>query len=90
MPDYDFAAIRSLLTVAFTAATLRTFLQQRPLFEPVVLDFGPDSGLLDMVHRLIDFGMRQLLLEQLLAEVESVCPQEFQQHGPYVRTEEKD
>ncbi len=75
--EYDLAAIRRLLLAAFTAQTLRRFCQDRRIFRPVVADFGPGSGLNDMVDRVIDYCETRLLFDELLAEVKNENPSQY-------------
>ena len=51
--DLDIAEIRILLTAAFTPEDLRRFCQDRPLFQPIVAEFGPAHGLNQMIDRVI-------------------------------------
>ncbi len=63
------AAIRALLTAAFTAQTLPRFCKDRPIFRPIVDSFGPGHGLADMVDEVIEYCGTRLLWDLLLAEV---------------------
>jgi hypothetical protein len=66
------AAIRELLTAAFTVQTLPRFCKDRPVFRPVLDNFGLGHGLTDMVDELIEYCETRLLWDQLLAEVAQV------------------
>ena len=66
------AAIRELLTAAFTVQTLPRFCKDRPVFRPVLDNFGPGHGLADMVDELIEYCETRLLWDRLLAEVAQV------------------
>lgn len=77
LDEYDLAAIRQLLTAAFTPQSLRRFCQDRPIFRPVVADFGSSSGLNEMVDRVIDYCEPQLLFGELLAEVKNENPRQY-------------
>ncbi len=88
VPDYDLAAIRCLLTAAFSPETLHSFLHDRPLFEPIILVFGPGHGLRDMVDRVIDYCATRLLFDVLPGQVQSVNARQVRRPGPYVRGKE--
>lgn len=66
---YDIAAIRQLLLAAFTPQTLRRFCQDRPIFRPIIDEFGPGHGLSDMVDRVVDYCQMHLLFDKLLIEI---------------------
>jgi len=79
--SYNLAAIRRLLLEAFGPDTLRRFCQDRPLFRPILDDFGPGHSLNDMVDRVVDYCESQALIDQLLAAVQQSSP------GQYARFE---
>jgi formylglycine-generating enzyme required for sulfatase activity len=68
---HDRAAIRQLLMAVFAPEELRSFCLERPLFQPILPRFGPDSGLEEMVDEVIDYCQTQRLCGMLLAEVEA-------------------
>ena len=76
-PAYDTAAIRELLTEAFTFANLRRFCEDRPVFRHIVCGFGPDHGLDDMVDEVIDYCRTHLLFTELLAGVQETNPRQY-------------
>jgi hypothetical protein len=85
-PDHPpIAAIRDLLTAAFTAKGLYRFCQDRPDFRPLVAQFGSGQGLDDMVDRVIDHCRTQLLWHELLAEVAKESPRQFARFEPYLQ-----
>jgi hypothetical protein len=89
VPDIDpddppMAAVRRLLTEAFTAAELRRFCQDRPVLRPVVASFGPGQGLADMADRLIDFVRVRLLWSELLAAVAAERPRQYERFLDWV------
>jgi hypothetical protein len=64
---YNLAAIRRLLTAAFTPQSLRRFCQDHLPFQPVGNDLSPQHSLNDMVDRLVDYCRIELLWDELLA-----------------------
>ncbi|MBN1658438.1 MAG: SIR2 family protein [Anaerolineae bacterium] len=75
-PDH-LAAIRALLRAAFTPQDLRRFCEDRPLFRPIVDEFGPAHGLNDMVDEVVTYSSKHLLLNELLAAVKAVNPRQY-------------
>jgi hypothetical protein len=75
--DLDIAEIRSLLTAAFTAEDLRRFCQDRPIFQPIVAEFGPAHGLNQMVDRVIDYCQTRNLFYPLLVHVWEANPRQY-------------
>ena len=84
-PDYNFAAIRELLTNAFSAQELRRFLQERPDFLPVLTEFGPKYALADMVDEVIVYCEKRDLMDQLLGEVRAYNPRQYERFEPRLR-----
>lgn len=82
--EHNVGAVRELLTAAFTAQTLRRFCQDRPTFQPVIADFGPDPGLSEMTDRVIDYCGTRLLTGELLAEVKEENPRQYARFEPYL------
>lgn len=74
--DYNPEAIRQLLLAAFTAQDLRRFCLDRPLFRPIVDNFGPKYNLNDMVDEVLFYCQPRALFEPLLAEVRQVSPRQ--------------
>ena len=75
--DYDISTIRKLLLAAFSAETLERFCQDRPLFRPLLHEFGPAHGLADMVDEMVVFCEKQRLWDELLPEVERENPRQY-------------
>jgi anti-anti-sigma factor len=75
--SYDIAGIRYLLLAAFTPDSLRRFCVDRPVFRPLLLDFGGDPSLSRMVDQVIDFCRTQLLWDELLAAVQEENPRQY-------------
>ena len=72
------SAIRRLLTAAFTPDALRRLLYDLPAFYPVVSRFGPKDSLDDMIAEVIDYCSTRLLWDELLAEVRSANPRQYE------------
>ena len=72
------ATVRKLLLAAFTPEDLRRFCQDRPLFCPIVDEFGPGHGLSGMVDRVIDYREMDILFEEILAAVKEGKPRQYE------------
>jgi Bacterial extracellular solute-binding proteins, family 5 Middle/CARDB len=83
--QYNLSAIRELLLAAFTPETLYRFCLDRPLFQPVVAEFGAGQGLAGMADEVIGFCRTQLLFEDLLAEVSRFNPRQYARFEPSLR-----
>jgi Tol biopolymer transport system component len=86
---YRLATIRELLLAAFTAEELIRFCQDRPTFRPVVKCFGPGHGLDDMVHEVVTYCETRLLFPELLAEVKTYNPRQYERFEPALRSPEE-
>jgi formylglycine-generating enzyme required for sulfatase activity len=75
--QYSIATIRQLLLAAFTPEELRRFCYDRPTFRPIVDLFGPGLGAVDMVDRVVEYCDRNLLLDELLAELKKHNPPQY-------------
>jgi hypothetical protein len=75
-------AIRELLTAAFTPEDLRRFCQDRSAFRGIVDRFGPGHGLDDMVDEVVDYCGKNLLWDDLLAEVANEKPRQYVRFEP--------
>jgi hypothetical protein len=84
--SYNVAAIRELLTEAFTPEDLRRFCEDRPIFRPVVARFGPGMGLDDSVDEVITYCRTRLLFPELLAAVEETNPRQYASFERQLRT----
>jgi hypothetical protein len=73
---YNLEAIRQLFLGAFTAEELRRFCLDRPLFRPIVDNFGPKYNLNDMVDEVLFYGEPRDLFDRLVAEVRQVNPRQ--------------
>jgi hypothetical protein len=83
--EYDTRAIRQLLLAAFGAEELRRFCMDRPLFRPIINEFGPGQGKADMVDRVIDYCDRRQRFADLLKEVQRENPRMYEHFRPYFR-----
>jgi hypothetical protein len=81
-PKYDIAIIRNLLLTAFEPEDLRRFCHDRRDFKPVLYRFGPGYGFDDMVDELINYCVRELLVDKLLGEVKQVKPKQYARSFP--------
>lgn len=81
--SHKLANIRELLLNVFTTKTLNRFCVERPQFRPVTNDFSPAQGLGDMVDSLVEYCVKWLLLDELLAEVNNYSPGQYKLHEPY-------
>lgn len=75
--SYDIAAIRTLLSNAFTTKTLPRFCQDRPRFRRIKDGFSSNDGLDDMVDKLIDYCEVHLFWDELLAAVKQEYPRQY-------------
>ncbi|HSJ56094.1 MAG TPA: hypothetical protein VLC95_02885, partial [Anaerolineae bacterium] len=82
--EYNLAAVRRLLLVAFTAEELPRFCRDRATFEPVCERLGPGHGLDDMVDELIEYARTRRLLDELLAAVEEHNPRQYALFAPHL------
>jgi hypothetical protein len=78
--SYNIAAIRRLLTDAFTPEDLERFCYDRPLFHPLVNEFGRGSNLNDMVGEVITYCDSRFLWAELLAAVQEENPTQYARH----------
>ncbi|NLF13469.1 MAG: hypothetical protein GX597_16930 [Anaerolineaceae bacterium] len=77
----NLSAVAALLRDAFTVRDLRRFCQERPAFQPVLLEF-PDAGLNDMIYVLLDYCTRHDLCGELLAQLRHHNPRQYEGHRP--------
>lgn len=77
---YDTAAIRSLLRAAFTAADLRRFCHDRPVFRFIVSKFGPAFSFEDMIETVIEQCEKQALFPDLLAAIREHNPRQYERY----------
>ena len=73
------AAIRDLLTAAFTAEELRRLFlyTENPALRPLTQAFGPNDGLTALVEKTITFCQTRDLLPDLLRQVEKERPRQY-------------
>ncbi|MBN1659493.1 MAG: AAA-like domain-containing protein [Anaerolineae bacterium] len=74
------AALRALITDAFTARDLWRFCHDRPLFRPVLSDVAENAGVGVMADALIQYCEIRLLLGVLLQEIEKLNPDQYERH----------
>lgn len=80
---FNISAIRKLLTSAFTDQQLRQICYDAPVFRPVYEILGQHSGKKEIVHELIEYAERQLLVIQLLDIVKTQNPARYEMYEPY-------
>jgi hypothetical protein len=77
---YDIGGVRRLLRDAFTDDELWRFCQERPALQPVLTRFRRNASLEEMIDVLTQYCRAQDLFSDLLAEVESVNPRQYERH----------
>jgi hypothetical protein len=85
-PSYNLATIRRLLLAAFTAEELRRFCQDRPLFRPILDNFGPKYSRNDMIDEVLTYCETQQLFDELLAEVKEQNPKQYARFVPDIKS----
>lgn len=75
--EYNLAVIRRLLLEAFTVGDLSYFCFDIPDFRPVYNEFSPAMDKAEMVHRILTFCHKNLLIEKLLQAVKKHNPPQF-------------
>jgi predicted MPP superfamily phosphohydrolase len=73
----DLAALGELLRAAFTAADLRQFCQDRPLFRPVLDYISVRASLNEIVETVIEYSQKRDLLEELLEGIRDANPRQY-------------
>lgn len=77
---YNIGAIRELLEAAFTPAQLGRFCMDRPRFRPLMNKFAPNASLEQMVQTVIEYCYRRILWDELLSEVKSENPAQYERY----------
>jgi len=81
-PQPPVAAIRELLTAAFSAEELRIFCHDNLFLKPVVSRFGVKYNLEDMVEEVIVFCEKRTLWDKLLATIKEARPDKYPEFEP--------
>ncbi|NJN97778.1 MAG: response regulator [Anaerolineales bacterium] len=81
--SYNFENIRNLLTEGFTDRQLRRFCFDTPHFRPVYDQFAQNSGQDEIVDHILDYAIRTLKVELLLAWAKRRNPARYREHQPY-------
>jgi hypothetical protein len=76
----NIAAVRGLLEDAFTARDLWRFCQERPSFGPVLTDVRHNASVGEITDVLIEYCQKKLLFDELLSEIQSLNPRQFEKH----------
>jgi len=84
---YDLQAVRDLLMAGFNAKTLPRMIRysRNRQLSPLVNQFSPNDGLVDMVDRTLDHCEEHGLLGALLAEVKRENPNQYDLFEPRLR-----
>jgi hypothetical protein len=77
----NIAAVRCLLEAAFTDSELRIFCHDSPDLREILLTFGSDAPVRDMVEAVITYCEKQLLLPKLLTQVEAHNPRQYARYA---------
>jgi 3',5'-cyclic AMP phosphodiesterase CpdA len=78
---YNIAAIRNLLRDAFTARELERFCQDRPVFRPLLRNFGPGASLEERIDAVLTYCDTRLLFPELLAEIRDYNPRQYRRYA---------
>jgi hypothetical protein len=78
--QYNTAAIRNLLRDAFTAQDLWRFCQERPNFQPVLVQFPYNPSPAQMIDVLTQYCQTQLLFDELLLAVREANPRQYERY----------
>jgi serine/threonine protein kinase len=79
--QYNIASIRNLLIEAFMAKEITRFCQDRPVFRPILVHFGPNYSLADMTDALIEYCRTRILFDELLTEIREFNPKQYDRHS---------
>lgn len=81
--QYNLGIVHQLLTQVFTPDALDRFLRNSPTaeFQAIRHEFGFGMGLNQMVDAVIDNCQRFVLMEQLLSEVKTYNPAQYEQYA---------
>ncbi len=85
---YAIAAIRDLIHDAFTDKELWRFCQERPAFDPVLVDFSSEASLADMTDILIEYCQKHQLLSDLLSAIQEENPAQYERYESLLRRSE--
>lgn len=83
---YNLAAVRQLLLAAFTDESLRRFCADRPLLQPVLIQFGSMMGLDDIVDRVMTHCRTHDHWDELLAGVQAENRRQYDRFSDRIRT----
>jgi hypothetical protein len=86
--DYNIGALRDLLEAAFTAAELRRFCEERPFLKPVLVDLPSNFSLAQVVDRVIEFCGKRGQFSELLAEIRTHNPRQYENFVDQLRITE--
>lgn len=75
--EYDLRAIRQLLLAAYNADELRALVTLDKELSPLRHEFSPNDAIIVMADKTIDYCLRFLLMEHLLALVADERPAQY-------------
>ena len=87
--SYNLKNIRALLTDGFSEAELRRFCHDEPDFRPVENELASAIGKAGIVHHLLDYAERKVLMEPLLNWAKEQNRPKYDEHQPYVISGQK-
>jgi hypothetical protein len=87
--SYNLKNIRALLTDGFSEAELRRFCHDEPAFRPVENELASATGRAGIVHHLLDYAERKVLMEPLLNWAKEQNRAKYDEHQPYVSSGQK-
>ena len=80
---YDLARIQALFEQIFDSESLYSFCRERAGIWPIWKEISSDDHLARMIYRVLACAERQVLLEDLLAEIQAAYPAAYEQGKPY-------
>lgn len=78
--NYNVPVIRNLIRDAFTPNDLQRFCHDRPIFRPILHNFGPGFSLDDMIDVVIAYCEKRLLFSELLQEIRTSNPSQYERY----------
>ena len=75
--EYNLRAIRELLLASFSAEELRALIAYDEELGRLRHEFSPSDAIIDMADKTIDYCLRFLLMDHLLALVEEERPAQY-------------
>jgi tetratricopeptide (TPR) repeat protein len=79
---YDVGAVRELLLAAFGPQTLYRMCLDHPPFQPVIAQFAPSDGVMDMADKLLGYCLQMSLFDELIDAVREENPRQVERFEP--------